>query len=192
MQTRLKVVVASFMVLSAAGLAVFAHLKASDQASQSPYSSQLSSSVRGLSAQEVDDLLNGRGAGYARIAELNSYPGPLHVLELKEQLELSAEQIQTIESVFQAMNREAKEIGQEIVEREQDLSTAFANNDITPTELQRQTQLLAELYGELRRTHLEAHLEVTPMLAPKQIAAYDALRGYTSGEASETHHHHKH
>jgi copper chaperone CopZ len=35
---------------------------------------QLNSPVRGVSPQEVDDLQNGRGASYARMAELNSYP----------------------------------------------------------------------------------------------------------------------
>jgi hypothetical protein len=45
----------------------------------SPYVPELASPVRGLSAQEVDDLLNGRGAGYARTAELNGYPGPRHM-----------------------------------------------------------------------------------------------------------------
>lgn len=37
----------------------------------SPYVEQLDSSVRGLSSEEVDNLLKGKGAGYARMAELN-------------------------------------------------------------------------------------------------------------------------
>ena len=44
------------------------------QTGRSPYVAQQNSPVRGLSAQEVDDLLAGRGAGYARTAELNNYP----------------------------------------------------------------------------------------------------------------------
>ena len=188
MQRKLKAIASFLIVISVASLVVFIHIKTADRVTQSPYNSQLSSPVRGLSAQEVDDLLNGRGSGYARMAELNSYPGPAHVLELREQLELSAKQVQRIKTVFQKMNREAKEIGQEIVEREQELSAAFANNDITPAELQPQTQLLAELYGGLRTTHLEAHLEVTPMLSPEQISAYNTLRGYTGGEAHNSHH----
>ncbi|MCV4784044.1 DUF305 domain-containing protein, partial [Escherichia coli] len=55
-------------------------------AAPSPYVAQLESPVRGLSAQEVEDLLAGRGAGYARTPELNGHPGPAHVLEFKEQL----------------------------------------------------------------------------------------------------------
>ncbi len=57
----------------------------------SPYIEQLDSPVRGLSEEEVDNLLNGKGPGYARMAELNGYPGPRHVLDLRSQLNLSAQ-----------------------------------------------------------------------------------------------------
>ncbi|MBD2001282.1 hypothetical protein H6G00_32610 [Leptolyngbya sp. FACHB-541] len=189
MPRKLKIVFSSLIILSTASFTVFTHLKASGQVTESPYSNQLSGPVRGLSIQEIDDLLNGHGAGYARTAELNSYPGPAHVLELQEQLELSAEQIQRIETVFQEMNTKAKNIGQEIVVREQEFSASFASGVITPAELQTQTESLAELYGELRATHLEAHLEITPMLSSEQITAYNTLRGYTSSEAPNEHHH---
>ncbi|MEL6263790.1 MAG: hypothetical protein AAFR12_22325, partial [Cyanobacteria bacterium J06626_6] len=111
-------VISALTILIAASFVLVRHLKGSHQATQSPYVNQLSSSVRGLSAQEIDDLLNGRGMGYARTAELNGYPGPLHILELEEKLELSTEQAQKIEAVFQEMNTEAKRIGKEIIEHE--------------------------------------------------------------------------
>ena len=188
MPKSLRMVASPLIIFSVLSLAVFAYSKAFSQVTQSPYTNQSSSPVRGLSIQEVDDLLNGRGAGYARMAELNSYPGPAHVLELKEYLALSAEQTQKIEDVFQRMNAEAERIGQEIVEREQKFSAAFASSTITPTELQKQTESLAALYGELRATHLEAHLEITPMLSLEQITTYNTLRGYTSREPDEQHH----
>jgi hypothetical protein len=47
---------------------------------------------------------------------------------------------------------------------------------------------LANLYGQLRLIHLRAHLQVTPLLTPKQIAVYNELRGYTS-EADHAHDH---
>ncbi|MEB3233496.1 MAG: hypothetical protein VKJ64_20985, partial [Leptolyngbyaceae bacterium] len=140
------------IVLSTVTFAVAPHLAVFGQTTPSPYSDQIPSPVRGLSAEEVDNLLNGRGAGYARMAELNNYPGPAHVLELQDQLELSPEQIQAIETIFQRMNTKAKEIGQTIVEQEQALSVAFASNTITSTALQTHIQALAELYGELRLT----------------------------------------
>ena len=191
MQRKLKVLLAISSILSVTSAIALTHSKRATQLTQSPYSDQLTSPIRGLSAQEVDNLLNGRGAGYARTAELNSYPGPLHIIELQDQIEVSNEQLQQIEFVFQEMKAEAKALGEDIVEREQELSTAFASHQINPSELQTQTQRLAELYGKLRATHLEAHLAVTPLLSPEQIAAYNNLRGYT-GEKATHEHHHKH
>jgi len=42
-----------------------------------------------------------------------------------------------------------------------------------------QTATIAELYGQLRFTHLRAHLLVTALLTPEQIGEYDRLRGYS-------------
>lgn len=160
---------------------------------RSPYIAQLESPVRGLSPQEVDDLQQGRGAGYARTAELNSYPGPRHVLDMDQELNLSPDQAEQIEVVFGQMQAEAKRLGQEIIRREQELSTAFANQTITEAELKVQTEALGVLYGQLRATHLQAHLQITPLLSTEQIAQYNVLRGY-SGEpgqlTSGAHHQH--
>lgn len=182
-------VIASFLMIFFIVSAASTYPKASSQVTQSPYSNQSSSPIRGLSGQEVEDLLNGRGAGYARMAELNNYPGPAHVLELKNQLNLSVRQTQDIETVYQRMKIEAKNIGQEIVEREQELSTSFASGSITPTELQTQVTSLTTLYGELRTIHLEAHLKTTPILSPQQINTYNTLRGYTGNVVPSKHRH---
>lgn len=146
---------------------------------QSPYVTQLDSPVQGLSAQEVDDLLNGRGAGYARTAELNSYPGPRHVLDLKQQLSLSLEQEQQVEAIFRQMNTEAKQVGQDIVELEQQFSDTFAQGKVSEAEIEERTQRLALLYGQYRSVHLRPHLKVQQLLSSEQIAKYDELRGYS-------------
>jgi small-conductance mechanosensitive channel len=185
---KISLVVVPIAVLAAIGFAAFSSLKPARHSNQSPYINQQSSPVRGLSAKEVDDLLNGRGAGYARTAELNSYPGPLHVLELKEPLRLSAEQVQKVETAFQKMRAESQRIGKTIVQREQLFSQSFANGAITPTELKTQTKALADLYAELRATHLKAHLEITPVLSSEQIMAYNDLRGYDSATEHQGHH----
>lgn len=157
---------------------------------KSPYAGQTGSPVRGLTAREVDDLLQGRGAGFARMAELNSYPGPLHVLELKDELALSPDQAQVIQVVFEDMQTQAQTLGKAIVEQEQAVSQAFATAAITPEMLHQQTQELANLYGELRVTHLQAHLEITPLLSAEQIERYDQLRGYTDTSSRVPHQHH--
>jgi len=48
-----------------------------------------------LSPEEVKQYLSGAGRGYAKAAELNHFPGPMHVLELADKLQLSAEQRKT-------------------------------------------------------------------------------------------------
>ena len=155
-------------------------LQSAEQSTISPEAAQLNSPVRGLSTQEVDDLLKGRGAGYARVAELNNYPGPRHVLDLQQKLNLSPDQVRQIEGVFQQMQANAQQLGQKIVEYEQQLSTAFAKGGIDSAKLKLQTEELSKLYSQLRATHLQAHLQIKPLLKPKQIAAYNDLRGYSA------------
>jgi hypothetical protein len=58
----------------------------------SPYAGQEGRPIKALSETEMRDLAEGRGMGLAKAAELNSYPGPLHVLELADRLELSEAQ----------------------------------------------------------------------------------------------------
>jgi len=48
--------------------------------------------VKVLSEQQITDLKTGRGMGLALAAEFNDYPGPSHVLELADALQLSDEQ----------------------------------------------------------------------------------------------------
>lgn len=150
-------------------------------AALSPYVPELSSPVRGLSGQEVDDLLNGRGAGYARTAELNGYPGPRHVLDFERELGLSSEVSRQVQSIFAHMQSDAKRLGREIVHRERQFSEAFATRAVSADAVQRHAADLSALYGQLRATHLRAHVDVTPLLSAAQIAKYNTLRGYSGG-----------
>ena len=67
---------------------------------QSPYAGQESRGIKALSAQEVSDLLAGKGMGLAKAAELNGYPGPMHVLERAAQLQLTPDQTSKTEALF--------------------------------------------------------------------------------------------
>ncbi len=152
----------------------------------SPYAAERLSPVRGLSAQEVDDLLNGRGMGLARTAELQSYPGPRHVLELKQQLALSDAVVAQVEAVFKQMDAQARRLGREIVEREKQFSAEFAAGKITAAAMQAREPInpaeeLGRMYGKLRAIHLRAHLEMRPLLTSAQVHKYNLLRGYWSG-----------
>jgi hypothetical protein len=134
--------------------------------------------VGALSAEAARDLLEGRGMGLAKVAELNSYPGPLHVLELAERLSLTPAQRAAVEDSRMRMSTEAKRLGAELVAEEQALDRAFAAGRITPEEIDRRTGRIGELQGRLRAAHLKAHLETRAILESGQIARYDSLRGY--------------
>src|SRR5205814_497687 len=63
----------------------------SAQTSQ-PYAGLQTRPIKALSEQQIADLRTGRGMSLALAAELNGYPGPRHVLELADQLDLSSQQ----------------------------------------------------------------------------------------------------
>jgi len=78
---------------------------------QSPYAGMQTRTIKALSDQQIADLKAGRGMGLAMAAELNGYPGPIHVLELSEQLALSADQKARVEALFKSMKVEAVPLG---------------------------------------------------------------------------------
>src|SRR4030095_2388307 len=75
--------------------------------------------------KRTSDLKMGRGMGLALAAELNGYPGPLHVLELADQMGLSGEQRAAIQKLFDSMKAEAVRIGERLLAQEADLEPAI-------------------------------------------------------------------
>ena len=153
-----------------------------------PYAGQQARSIKSLSAEDVAALLKGEGMGMAKAAELNGYPGPVHVLTLAKELKLTESQRQQVQAIFDRMSAAAKPLGAELVEHEKVLDGLFANGEITTDRLAAETAAIGELQGQLRSVHLTAHLETRPLLNPEQIARYQQLRGYRDG-APPSHHH---
>ena len=152
----------------------------SSNPSAQPYADLRDRAIRALSPEQVDDLLAGRGAGYALAAELNHYPGPAHVLELADALGLGAEQRRRVEAVRARMQQEAAQLGQRLVEVERELDAEFRAGAIDARVIDELTATSAEVEGRLRAVHLRAHLETAGLLSEEQIALYDELRGYAS------------
>jgi Spy/CpxP family protein refolding chaperone len=148
------------------------------QAPVSPYAGQQHRAIKALSAEEMRDLAEGRGMGLAKAAELNGFPGPLHVLELAGELHLTPAQRAATEALFQRMLAEAKRLGASILEAEADLERRFAERRIDRARLQAATAALAALQGELRVVHLAAHLDQVVLLTADQVTTYNARRGY--------------
>lgn len=147
-------------------------------ASDQPYAGQDQRSAKTLSDTDVSDLLAGKGWGFAKPAELNGYPGPRHVLDLSDELELSADQIDSIQSIFDVMRRDAMELGRDYVEAERALDAVFAGGSATPATLAERTSAVERVRAALRVVHLQAHLQTRPLLTPHQVARYRHLRGY--------------
>lgn len=131
-----------------------------------------------LSAQEVDDLLAGRGMGLSRPAERNGHPGPAHALELAADLGLTVSQIDALSAAKTRMSAASQALGRQIVEREQELVATFAEQRADADTVTRLNRDIAALQGELRAVHLLAHLEATAVLGQEQIRRYSELRGY--------------
>lgn len=144
----------------------------------SPYAEEEKRTIKSLSDTEIAALTNGEGAGLAKIAELNSFPGPKHILENESAMELSAEQKTEVQKSFQKMKDRAVELGKQIVEREREFDELFRQSKVNEAVLQDKTQSIAKLQGELRATHLQAHLEMKKLLSPPQVEKYNRLRGY--------------
>ncbi len=156
--------------------------------SHQPYAGQEKRPIKALSAAEIADLMAGRGMGLAKAAELNGFPGPMHVLEHAAALKLSEPQRAAVADIRARMAAAAQALGREIVAAEHALEESFAEKHIDAGGLKTQTDAIAVLMGRLRAVHLAAHIETKALLSEAQVAQYAALRGY--GGETPPHHHH--
>ena len=173
-----------FFLLTASGVA--AENKGAHHGQEphhSPYVDQTSSEIAALSPEEIKQLRNGAGMGLARAAELNSYPGPKHVLELRAELALSPDQATEVEQIRRAMLAEARRIGEVIIQKESTLDRRFEHRHINGSVVGELTTEIAKLRGGLRFAHLIAHIKTAAVLTPNQLDQYDILRGYKMDES---------
>ena len=143
-----------------------------------------------LSLEEIEQYRAGAGMGYAKAAELNQFPGPMHVLELAEALGLSAEQRAATERLMQAHKAEARALGVKLVAAEHALEQLFRSGKVGDAELAKAVGEAARLQGEYRLSHLETHRRMRALLNEEQVRRYDTLRGY--GSSGTQHQHRKH
>src|ERR1051325_7774550 len=99
-------------VLVALGLIGIAPALAQSGAA-SPYAGLESRQIKALSAQQIEDLRAGRGMGLAMPAELNGYPGPMHVLELADKLALNAAQRERMQALIAQMKADTIPLGEQ-------------------------------------------------------------------------------
>src|SRR6195952_4003785 len=110
-------------------------MTATAASAQTPYAGMQTRPIKALSEQQVADLGAGRGMGLALAAELNGYPGPSHVLEFGDRLDLTADQRIRVQRLFEAMKQEAVPLGNKLVEQETELDRLFSARVVTSESL---------------------------------------------------------
>ena len=157
-------------------------------AQHSHYAGQEARDIKSLSEDEVQQYLSGAGMGYAKPAELNQYPGPMHALELAERLKLTTEQRGALKALMDSHKAQAREIGKRLVDAERALEGLFKSGKVEAGELRAKVEAAAALQAEYRLAHLETHRRARSLFTDEQVKQYDALRGY--GKAGAQRHKH--
>ncbi|WP_209604937.1 Spy/CpxP family protein refolding chaperone [Sinorhizobium kostiense] len=145
----------------------------------SPYAGQEHRPIKSLSPEDIAELENGGGWGLAKAAELNGIPGPSHVLKMKDDLDLTAEQEEEVTSIFEHMRSAAVSAGKGLIAGERALETAFRERSIDRDGLWEYLHRIEASRAKLRYAHLAAHLEMVRVLSAAQIDRYNELRGYS-------------
>lgn len=163
--------------ITSLGLAL-AVLALSGCATHSHYAGMESRDIKALSAADIDGIRKGRGMSLALAAELNGYPGPLHVLELADRLALTEAQRRETQDLYQRMKSAAVAAGEQFIGAERELDRLFADRTATPGQLDQALSRVAQAQARLRGTHLQAHLDQARILTAEQVRLYRQLRGY--------------
>ena len=153
-----------------------------DAQSHSKYAGQERRAIKSLSNEDIAELTRGAGGGFAKVAELNGVPGPLHLLEMKDQIALTPDQVANVTKIYNQMREAATKFGSEFIQGESELDRAFRDGSITEATLKTQLERISRVRAKLRGVHLLAHLRVLPILSEAQVAAYNRLRGYEQSD----------
>ena len=148
--------------------------------SHTPYAGMQNRAIKSLSDNDIKELKRGGGWGLALAAELNGMPGPAHLLELKDQIPLTPNQVAKTQELFDDMRKTAIPAGERLIAAETAIEAAFAKGNVDEAALRR---LLAEAESartELRFIHLSQHYKTVQFLKPEQINRYNMLRGYNN------------
>ncbi|MDM7948385.1 hypothetical protein [Hydrogenophaga sp.] len=98
---------------------------------QTPCAGMQSRAINSLSDQDFKELRRGGVWGLALAAELNGMPGPAHLLELKDQIPLTQDQVDKTQALFVDMRKAAGSTGERLIAAETALEAAFAKGPWT-------------------------------------------------------------
>jgi Spy/CpxP family protein refolding chaperone len=134
-----------------------------------------------LKAQACGDafdavIRDGRGFGMAFAADQEGYPGPMHVLELRDRLGLDAAQEARVRALMHAMFAETKPRGARLLEAEARLRRLFADGNADEGSVRAAVAEVERARADVRLVHLLTHLKTREVLTASQRRAYHEAR----------------
>jgi len=127
-------------------------------------------------AEEFKAVLGeGRGFGMAFAADQNGYPGPMHVLELKEVLKLTPEQEARARELHAAVRAELPK-SQRLLDAERRLEKLFVDRAATEENVRAAVAEIERARTDVRLVHLLAHLRTRDLLTEEQRRVYHQTR----------------
>ena len=130
-------------------------------------------------------IATGRGFGMAFAADQNGYPGPLHVLELRERLKLTADQVAKMEALMRGMFDESRPKSARLLAAEAKLRRLFADGKADDGMVRAAVADVERARSDVRLVHLLAHLRTRDLLTEEQRRAYHEARwGASSGPST--------
>tara|TARA_B100001105_G_C22216982_1_gene367934 strand:- start:62 stop:595 length:534 start_codon:yes stop_codon:yes gene_type:complete len=145
----------------------------------SKYVGEENRKIKSLSPDDVEELKKGGGWGLAKAAELNGLPGPAHILEMEDKINLTDKQKKKIQKIYNEMKGEAIALGKQLIRLEMGLNRGFSNRNINQELLENYVREIEKVRAKLRIVHLSTHLQTPNILTNKQIILYNKLRGYS-------------
>lgn len=168
----------STLLMAVAVCAPLPALAQHNHGSQTPYAGLQNRAIKSLSDTDIQELRRGGGWGLALAAELNGMPGPTHLLELKDQIPLTEEQVTKTRALVDDMRKAAIPTSERLIAAETALDTAFAQGGVDEASLRGLLAQAESARAELRFIHLSQHIKTVQYLRPEQIKRYNVLRGY--------------
>ena len=126
---------------------------------------------------EFDGVVaDGRGFGMAFPADQNGYPGPMHVLELKDVLRLTPAQEARMTALRTAMFAESRPKSARLFEAEAALRRLFSDGMADEARVRAAVAAVERARTDVRLVHLLTHLQTRDILTDEQRRRYHEAR----------------
>ena len=94
---------------------------------------------------DKEQLLRGEVQGEAFVAEINSFPSPRKILDLKDELNLTKDQLRKLDEMLKNLPISATMKGQDIIEAEEGLNSMFESGNINEKTLRAKLERIGKL-----------------------------------------------